>query len=141
MADAPSLFRVTLQVSDLDEAAGFYSKLLGTKGRRIHGARHYFDCGPVILALLDPTGGGTKAKPHPDYVYFSVDDLEKVHERARKLDCLSKEEVHEESGGEIATRPWGERSFYADDPFGNGLCFVDERTIFTGFLQGGDQGA
>src|SRR5881628_2439391 len=99
MAEVPKLFRVTLQVSDLDKAADFYSKLLGTKGRRIHGARHYFDCGPVILALLDPTGGGEKARPHPDYVYFSVDDIEKVHERARKLGCLSKELVHEESGG------------------------------------------
>lgn len=29
-------------------------------------------------------------------------------------------------------RPWGERSFYCRDPFGNGLCFVDEKTLFTG---------
>jgi hypothetical protein len=34
--------------------------------------------------------------------------------------------------GEIAMRPWGERSFYMADPFGNPLCFVDERTLFTG---------
>jgi hypothetical protein len=27
----------------------------------------------------------------------------------------------------------GERSFYVADPFGNGLCFVAEETIFTGF--------
>lgn len=132
MADVPSLFRVVLQVSDLDKAADFYSKLLDAKGRRIHGARHYFDCGSVILALLDPTGGDEKAKPNPDYVYFSVKDLEKVHARARELRSLSKDEVHGESAGDILTRPWGERSFYADDPFGNGLCFVDERTIFTG---------
>ncbi|HET6201902.1 MAG TPA: VOC family protein [Planctomycetota bacterium] len=132
MADVPSLFRVVLQVSDLDKAAEFYSKLLGVKGRRIHGARHYFDCGPVILALLDPSGGGEKPKPNPDYVYFSVKDVEKVHARAKELGCLSKEEVHEESGGEVVTRPWGERSFYASDPFGNGLCFVDAKTVFTG---------
>ena len=132
MADVPSVFRVVLQVSDLDQAVEFYSKLLGTKGRRIHGARHYFDCGGVILALLDPTHGRVKAKPSPDYVYFSVKGLEKVHARAKELGCLSKEKVHEESGGDIATRPWGERSFYADDPFGNGLCFVDEKTLFTG---------
>ena len=102
------------------------------KERRIHGARHYVDCGPVILALLDPTGGGEKPKPSPDYLYFSVKEIEKFHARARKLGCLSKDKVHEESGGDILTRPWGERSFYADDPFGNGLCFVDARTIFTG---------
>jgi hypothetical protein len=25
-----------------------------------------------------------------------------------------------------------ERSFYVHDPWGNGLCFVDENTLFTG---------
>jgi hypothetical protein len=32
----------------------------------------------------------------------------------------------------MIVRPWGERCFYAFDPFGNGLCFVDETTLFTG---------
>jgi catechol 2,3-dioxygenase-like lactoylglutathione lyase family enzyme len=132
MADVPSLFRVTLQVSNLDKAADFYSKLLGEKGRRIHGARHYFDCGPVILALVDPTAGRVKAKPIPDCIYFAVKSVAKFHARARKLECLSKEDIHGESGGKIVKRPWGERSFYADDPFGNGLCFVDAKTVFTG---------
>ncbi len=130
MADVPKLFRLILQVTDLDKATDFYSELLGTEGRRIHGARHYFDCGPMILALVDTTAGG--AKPNPDYIYFSVDELENIHARAQKLACLSKGEVHEESAGAIVTRPWGERSFYAEDPFGNLLCFVDEKTIFTG---------
>lgn len=133
MADVPKLFRVILQVSDLDKAADFYAKLLNEKGRRIpRAARHYFDCGAVILALVDSTGGGERPKPIPDYIYFSVKDLEEIHARARKLGCLSKEKVHEDSAGDIVTRPWGERSFYAEDPFGNGLCFVDERTLFTG---------
>jgi len=34
--------------------------------------------------------------------------------------------------GEIARRPWGEKSFYAADPFGNGLCFVSSDSVFTG---------
>ena len=34
--------------------------------------------------------------------------------------------------GAVATRPWGERSFYARDPFGNGICFVDRESVFTG---------
>jgi hypothetical protein len=33
--------------------------------------------------------------------------------------------------GVIAQRPWGERSFYMNDPSGNPLCFVDEKTVFT----------
>jgi catechol 2,3-dioxygenase-like lactoylglutathione lyase family enzyme len=132
MADVPKLYRVILQVSDLDKATDFYTKLLGIGGRRIRGGRHYFDCGPVILALLDLTAGGGKAAPIPDYIYFSVKDLEEIHARAEELGCLSQEKVHDESSGEIMTRPWGERSFYAEDPFGNLLCFVDERTLFTG---------
>jgi uncharacterized glyoxalase superfamily protein PhnB len=86
----------------------------------------------MILALVDPTIGGDEARPITDYVYFSVKDIENVYSRARELGALSKGKVHGESAGEIVTRPWGERSFYIEDPFGNGLCFVDERTIFTG---------
>jgi predicted enzyme related to lactoylglutathione lyase len=133
MTDDMKLFRVVLQVANLDQAAEFYATLLNDKGRRIPRAtRHYFDCGQVILALLDPSPGGEQAKPIPDYIYFSVSDLERVYERARKLGCLSEEDVHGANAGEIVVRPWGERSFYAEDPWGNGLCFVDETTLFTG---------
>ena len=129
----PKLFRVALQVSDLDQAAAFYSKLLDDQGIRIpRGSRHYYNCGPVILALVDQAAGGLEAKPIPDYVYFAVDNLEEVYQRARALGCLSQEDVHDDKAGEIVTRPWGERSFYCDDPWGNGLCFVDEKTLFTG---------
>jgi catechol 2,3-dioxygenase-like lactoylglutathione lyase family enzyme len=128
----PSIFRVTLQVSDLERAAAFYETLIGAKGRRIHGARHYVDCGGVILALLDPTRGRTKAKPAPDILYFATKELAKVHARAKRLKCLSTEDVHGGSGGAVVVRPWGERSFYAVDPFGNELCFVDAKTLFTG---------
>jgi len=34
--------------------------------------------------------------------------------------------------GALVVRPWGERSFYARDPAGNALCFVDASTCFTG---------
>ena len=71
-------------------------------------------------------------KAGEDDLYFAVPDLEKVQARARKLGCLSKIQVHGQSAADIVTRPWGERSFYVEDPFGNGLCFVDEKTLFTG---------
>ena len=133
MNNAPRLFRIILQVGNLDEAAEFYAQLLDDEGRRIpRASRHYIDCGPVILALVDPTSGGETAKPLPDYIYFAVGDLEQVYSRARQLGCLSTEDVHGASAGEIAVRPWGERSFYVNDPWGNGLCFVDEKTLFTG---------
>ena len=132
MPTVPTIFRIALQVSNIEKATRFYSKLLGAKGRRIHGARHYFDCGGVILALLDPSDRTTKARATPDYLYFSVPSLRALHARARKLRCLSKGQIHDEPGGEIVRRPWGERSFYARDPFGNRLCFVDSKTLITG---------
>jgi extradiol dioxygenase family protein len=130
---APSLFRIILQVADLDEAEEFYGKLLDDRGRRIpRASRHYIDCGPVILALVDPAIDDESAKPLPDYIYFAVADLEAIHQRASQLECLSTEDIHGDSAGEIVVRPWRERSFYVRDPWGNGLCFVDEKTLFTG---------
>lgn len=130
---APKLFRIAVQVSDLDRAAAFYARLLDDPGRRIpRGSRHYFDCGSVILALVDVSAGGLKPQPIPDYVYFAVGNLDEVYARAEQLDCLAKDDVHGEAAGAVVKRPWGERSFYAEDPWGNGLCFVDESTLFTG---------
>ena len=130
---ADKLFRIILQVDDLDQAEQFYGKLLDDPGRRIpRASRHYIDCGPVILALVDPSADGKKAEPLPDYIYFAVNNLEQVHARATELDCLSTEDVHGSSAGQIVVRPWGERSFYVEDPWSNGLCFVDEKTLFTG---------
>lgn len=41
-------------------------------------------------------------------------------------------DVHGDPAGAIATRPWGKRSFYVEDPFGNKQCFVDRATLFSG---------
>jgi predicted enzyme related to lactoylglutathione lyase len=133
MSAATTLFRLILQVDDLDKASDFYAKLLDDPGRRIpRASRHYIDCGPVILALIDVAAGGEKAKPIPDYIYFAVPDLDKIYSRASDLGCLSTEDVHGASAGEVVVRPWGERSFSVTDPWGNGLCFVDDKTLFTG---------
>lgn len=133
---APPLYRIILQVDNLDRAEEFYGKLLGDRGRRIpRASRHYIDCGPVILALVDVNGEGIpglEPKPLPDYIYFAVSDVEAVYRRAQELQCLSTEDVHGESAGDLVKRPWGERSFYVHDPWGNGLCFVDDNTLFTG---------
>ena len=130
---APRIFRIPVEVSDLARGVTFYSVLLGSPGRAIRGGtRHYFDCGSVILALIDISGSERTLGHGGRETHFAVDDLEAVHARAKTLGCLSSEDVHESSGGEIEVRPWGERSFYAIDPFGNGLCFVDDATLFTG---------
>jgi catechol 2,3-dioxygenase-like lactoylglutathione lyase family enzyme len=129
--DVPKIFRITLEVSSIDEAAGFYAKLLGTEGKRHPGARHYFDCGGVILAVLDLTAGGLAPTPGPKSLYFAVNDIEAVHARAKGLKALAPYKVHGEPAGTVKQRPWGERSFYVVDPWGNDLCFVEEGTLYT----------
>jgi predicted enzyme related to lactoylglutathione lyase len=123
------LFRVILPVSDIEAAAAFYGRILNDPGRRISPGRHYFACGSTILACFDPRADGDPwdARPNPDYLYFAVADLDDAAARVRA-------EAGAVIDREIATQPWGERSFYCRDPFGNRLCFVDERTLFTGGL-------
>jgi predicted enzyme related to lactoylglutathione lyase len=127
--DAPSLFRLNIEVADLEEAVTFYSTLLGLVGRRQAGARCYFTCGPVTLQVLDVSGHCT-VNPVPKSLYFTVRDLDALFARAQKLGCLSA--VHDQPGGQITVRPWGERSFYVDDAWGNSLCFVEAGTVYQG---------
>jgi catechol 2,3-dioxygenase-like lactoylglutathione lyase family enzyme len=133
------LFRVILPVSDIDAAARFYAPLLGTPGFRVSAGRHYFDCGGTILACFCPRADGDDfdLPANPEHLYFAVDDLETVLEAAKRAGAaLAPGEVHGDPAGAIARRPWGERSFYALDPFGNRLCFVDSSTLFTGPREG-----
>ena len=127
----PKIFRVTLEVASLDEASAFYAKLLDHPGKRHPGARHYFDCGGVILAVLDASQGGLPPTPGPKSLYFAVDDVAAVHARARALKALAPFQVHGQPAGEVIERPWGEKSFYVTDPWGNELCFVQEGTLYT----------
>ena len=130
-SDVPQLFRLNLEVGDLASAISFYSSLLDIQGRKQAGSRCYFGCGPVTLQVLDVS---SSREPHPaaKALYFTVNHLEEVYERAKLLKCLSTEDVHGESGGGIAVRPWGERSFYVEDPWKNPLCFVEVGTVYKG---------
>ena len=129
--DVPSLFRINVEVGNLDEAKDFYSRLFGIEGRVQAGSRVYFNCGPVTLQVVDTSSVGI---PHPaaKALYFTVNDLDAVFARAKELDCLSKESVHGTAAGEISVKPWGERSFYAADKWHNPLCFVEAGTIYEG---------
>lgn len=127
MGSEASIFRIFIPVTDFQKAVEFYSELLGDEGRPIHNGRHYFDCGPVIMAVIENNG-----PPIADHIYFSVADIDTFFLRADGLGCLEQSDVHGAPSGEINVRPWGERSFYARDPFGNGLCFVDSANLFTG---------
>src|SRR5262245_35395396 len=126
----PKIFRITVEVADIDRAASFYSKLLGIEGKRHPGSRHYFDCGGVILAVLDVTAGGSTPTPGARSLYFAVRDLDAARARAAGLDALASYDVHGQPAGEALRRPWGERSFYVTDRWGNELCFVEEGTLY-----------
>ncbi len=130
-----SLFRVILPVSDIDRAAKFYEAVLAMKGMRVSPGRHYFDCDGTILACFDPNadGDGYAHRPLPEWLYFAVDDIEATFAACKTAGAtLAPGEVHGDPAGAIAKRPWGERSFYIEDPFGNKLCFVDRATLFVG---------
>ena len=132
-ADVPSLFRINIEVGNLDDAERFYGALLGQKGRRQAGSRVYFNAGPVTLQVVDVASMGMGV-PHPaaKALYFLVRDLDAAFKRAEALGCLSMEMVHGVRGGAINVRPWGERSFYAEDKWLNPLCFVEEGTTYPG---------
>jgi catechol 2,3-dioxygenase-like lactoylglutathione lyase family enzyme len=127
----PKIFRLTLEVSSLEQASSFYARLLGDEGKRHPGARHYFNCGGVILAVIDVSQGGLKPTPGPKSLYFATDDIQGVHARAKALKALAPFAVHGQPAADVIKRPWGEESFYVTDPWGNELCFVSEGTIYS----------
>lgn len=119
---------------DIAEAERFYSVLFDQPGFRVSPGRHYYNCGGVIVAVYNPGADGddTTVRANFEHVYFAVADLEAAFERAQRLGGLSAETGDGNLPmGQIARRPWGERSFYMHDPSGNPLCFVDEATLFT----------
>lgn len=133
--DTCQLYRVIVPAGDIDRSAQFYATLLDQPGMRVSPGRHYFRCGSVTLAIYSPSADGDARDPYPnfDHLYLAVADLEPYFSRAELLNCLRS--ATGDGGlpmGKIAVRPWGERSFYADDPFGNPLCLVDDATLFRG---------
>lgn len=122
------LFRLNIEVDDIELARAFYAALLALEGRPSTGGRFYLRAGDVTLQVVQVAKPQLAAKA----LSFAVPDLDAVYARARDLGCLSDDAIHGENGGAPLLRPWGERSFYARDPAGNPLCFVDEGTVYTG---------
>ncbi|MEQ1810086.1 MAG: VOC family protein [Terricaulis sp.] len=119
---------MNLEVSDLAAAQSFYEALFGVQGRGQPGHRFYINPGPVALQVV------ASPNPHPaaKALYFTVTDLDAIHARAASLNALSDESVHGQRGGGISVKPWRERSFYVNDPWGNQLCFVEAGTVYAG---------
>jgi hypothetical protein len=101
---------------------------LGVHGRGQAGNRFYINAGAVALQVVGVPSPHAAAKA----LYFVTDNLAAIHSRAVSLGALSNELVHGLKSGDISVKPWGERSFYADDPWGNPLCFVEAGTEYVG---------
>jgi predicted enzyme related to lactoylglutathione lyase len=129
--DVPQFFRLNIEVGDLEAAISFYTSLLGIQESKQAGSRCYFKCGPVTLQVLD-VSSVREAHPAAKALYFTVSDLDAAYQRADTLNCVSRENVHDAPAGGIVVRPWGERSFYMEDPWKNPLCFVEEGTVYAG---------
>ena len=128
MPEVPRLFRLNIEVGDLAAAKRFYETLLDQPLRPQPGNRLYADAGSVVLQIVGVESPHLAAKA----LYFQTAELDLVHARAVSLGTLSQERVHGADAGEISVKPWGERSFYVNDPWGNPLCFVQAGTEYLG---------
>lgn len=120
------LFRIIVPVSDIEQATTFYFKIFGVQGRRVSPGRHYFELDGCTLGCYDPLSDGDtlgKGWMHHEnqHIYFAVKNLDATFIRVKNI-------ADAELDSEIITESSGERLFYARDPFGNPLCFVDEKT-------------
>ena len=119
-ADTPRIYRIIVPVSDAQQAVSFYARLLGIEARAVGGGRNYFDCGPVILTILE-----NKKPPASDYIYFSVADLAAVLRTGARV-------------GLSLTGPNSRRGGGRDDPAALGRAFFlclrpgRQRTLFCG---------
>ena len=127
---SPAIFRVIVSVDDIERAADFYARLLGSEGRRVSPSWHYFDAGSVIFACHDSESDedDTPHCPNPEPIYFSVLNVTEFFNK-----CLEQKLVGPNS--KVSVQPSGERSIYMQDPFGNPLCFVEASSCFTGDLR------
>lgn len=119
------LFRIAVPVSDINASRSFYEHVLAMPADDTVPSRLYFDCEGVILAVVDwAMEAEGPMHPLPDDLYLATGTLDATYGRAVAAGA--------EIRSEIATQPWGERSFYCSDPDGNRLCFVDDSTLFLG---------
>lgn len=125
------LYRIIFPVTDIEKASQFYTYLFDQQGTRVSPGRHYYNLEGVVLAIYDPVADGDEINQHwafheNQYIYIATDRLSVVHDR-----FIRSAEV-KYVDDEISEMPWGEKLFYAKDPFNNPVCFVDAATVFTG---------
>ena len=124
---APALFRAVVPVADIEPAVAFYERVLGLTGEWVGAGRAYLRGDGAILVCWDAAREGDGAHPGPNrgHLYFAVADLDACFAQARDAGAAWLEDAP-------ARRAWGERSFYARDPSGNPICFVEASSVYLG---------
>ena len=130
---APKIFRITVEVGDLDTAAGLYAENCSAVPGQAAPRRT-----PLLRLRRGHPGGArpdrgwhTAEARAPSRSTFGVADIDDVHARAKALGMLAPFQVHGQPAGDVIERPWGERSFYATYLWGNELSFVADGTLYT----------
>lgn len=123
------LFRVIIPTEHLQNSILFYTDLFETTGRQVSDGRYYIQTENVILAIYSPIDDGdtldNKWHFHNKQIYyFSTDDVEAIHQKCLNI-CPTNTVT------DIQKKPWGELSFYCQDPNGVNLCFVKTSTEYT----------
>ena len=121
------LFRAVVPVADIAIGVTYYERLLQLAGDHVGAGRVYLRGRGTILVCLDRIreGDGPHLGPNRGHLYFAVDDLDACFARAQSAGGRWLDDAP-------AQRAWGERSFYARDPFGNPICFVEAGTQYLG---------
>ena len=112
------IFRITLEVGSLEQATSFYASLLDTPGTRHRGARHYFDCGGVILAVLDTTAGGAAPTTGAKSLYFAVADSRRSSRTRKRAGSSRKLRGPRRAGRRAAETPVGRALLLRDESVG-----------------------
>ncbi|RMH60888.1 MAG: VOC family protein [Calditrichaeota bacterium] len=118
------LIKITIVVSDLEEAIRFYGNALQTEGVPMSRGRYLFENGNVDIICYDPLLAGDEIghgwMMHPgQYIYFSVANIDTAYIRFKNIGCATID-------AQISLNENGQRFFYAGDPFGTPLCIIEE---------------
>ncbi len=121
------VFRVVLPCHPIQEALAFYEPIFGITAKKVSDGRYYFMLGSVVLVCYDSIadGDGYRVSSNPEHIYITTSDIYETYERVKNQSPLV-------ISPQIQKMPWGERSFYLIDPFGNKICFVEQGTEFYG---------
>ena len=119
------IHQISMRVHDVDRAVRFYRDILGLPFLFAAPPRlAFFDCGGVRLMLSTPEPGFD----HPgSVVYFSVEDIHRVHETLKARGVVFRSEPH--SIARLADREVWLVDF--EDTEGNPLALMSEPGVRT----------